>query len=126
MQEDADAMRRALYGANAIHAAAHLIVQYQGEVEGRPFCIVAGLVMEDMRHAQTRKRDFHHEFIRGDLVFRPHVRYTDNNHLGQGIQGMLTDRALYPEDWQYMIDDNGLLVPNPAYGDFDYMKMERK
>ncbi len=118
-KKTADAYRKMFYGENSIHAAAHLIVQYQGEQHGQAFTVVAGLVMADLRSPDSREKGFMHEFVRGDVVLRVGERYADNEHLGQGIASMLTDRGLFPVDWRYRANAAGILVPNPEYGDME-------
>jgi hypothetical protein len=105
-----------LFGKQAIHVQANLIIQYQGERDGHGFCSVVELVSADIRADEPQARGYQHEFIRGDMVLRPQVRYTDGEHCGGGRAGLAKGGSLYPESWRYIYDQEPfLLVPNSPY-----------
>lgn len=107
---------QALFGKQAIHVPINLIVQYQGEMKGQPFCSVVGFVSADIRAEETKARGFQHELILADAVIRPQGRYTDGEHCGVGLSGLATGGSLYPQSWRYVYDqEKGLLVPNRPY-----------
>lgn len=117
-KRDQDAYIRALFGPNAMHVGARMVYQPMGEHNGHPIGLLFGVVSDEMRHPTTLAEGHAHEFLRGDLVFRPHVRYADNEHLGHGVTNMITGDALLPRDWKYILNNKGVLVPNPDYQGF--------
>lgn len=107
---------KALYGRNAIHAACQLVAQNAGEQQGQPLTLVVGIVVADLRSEATRAAGHEHELWYGDLVLRPHERFTDGEHAGESLSTFVTDGGLHRSGWRYRIDSgSGLLVPNHDY-----------
>lgn len=106
---------KALFGPNAFHLPARLILQSAGEHNGQPVCTLFGVLMGDPRLQGTKQRDYAHELLVCDLVVRPQQRYTDNSHHGEGVSNMLTGRALFPKDWRYRYSEEGILIPNEQF-----------
>lgn len=102
-----------LLGQNAHRFAANWVVQLQGEHQGQPVCSIIGVLLGEARHPVTRGQDFQQEVQTGELILRIGNRYTDGNHVGAGLSGLITNHA-HPADWRYEIK-NGVLVPNELY-----------
>ena len=113
-QLETDIYIKTLFGANAFHVPAQLILQSAGEYNGKPVCSIFGVIAGDPRLQETKDRDYAHELLICDIVVRPQQRYTDDRHHGAGVSNMLNGRAMFPKDWRYRYE-NGLLVPNERF-----------
>jgi len=113
-KETADAYQKALYGKNSIRANAGIVIQLQGEQEGAVICAIIGSVRSDIRSLAAQKAAHVHEFVIGDIIFVPRYRFSDGRHLGLGLTGLATE-ALYPQDWEFIENEHGVLIPNPVY-----------
>jgi hypothetical protein len=104
---------KAMFGENARHLPMQIIFQDSGSQNGVALAAFVGMSPNGMSNA-AREKGFTHELLVGDMVLRPRRTFGDNNHVGNGLAGLVTSGALFPHDWEYELVD-GLYIPNPDY-----------
>lgn len=96
---------KVIFGQNAMHHACRLVLQDMGSVEkgkGKRLTIVVGYIVSEGEILTEKAREIGspHELIVGDLVIRPHQKYTGREFIGSGAANILTGGGFDPENWE--------------------------
>lgn len=97
---------RAMFGASAVQAPLHGIIQDQGD--GVSLVVMAcHFPGESMRFGSKAT----HQLFSGDAIFRPRGVWESNRFRGYGVTGLITSSAFAdPGEWDRLIVRDGLPV----------------
>lgn len=101
INDDVDYVK-VFFGPHAIRVACRFVLQDAGTVpNGQTLTLVTGYVVSNGPILSEKAREIPspHELIVGDLVLRPHAKYTGKNFLGSGVEHLITGGSFDPEEW---------------------------
>jgi len=92
-----------MYGCHAQHVNGQLIFQRTDQVarDGREVWSVVGIVVGFKASEKCEELKAPHELVIGDMVIRPHQKYTGHDHVGAGASGLMKGNAMFPEGWSH-------------------------
>lgn len=102
MLDDGVNWSKVIFGQKAMHYAGRIVLQDMGATgTGKHLTVVVGYLVSDgpIISEGARSLDSPHELIVGDMVIRPHEKYSGKEFVGAGVETILTGGALDPENW---------------------------
>ena len=101
-----------LFGRHAVRIPLNIVVQYQGDVDGRALVLVVGQSTFEGVHPLCFGSNKTHQLILGDAVIRPHIVFDSNAFQGRGLNGLI---QMSPDEW--LDNPHGILLNNVSESD---------
>ncbi len=106
---------QAMFGVHAMHLPAQILLQDAGKTATGQYLVSAVMIASStvpILSAVALESNSPHELIVGDIVIRPHGKWTGRNYIGYGLGGLITSEAMFPRCWDIQSLDNGFKMPS--------------
>lgn len=101
---------KAMFGIHAMHLPCQVLLQDQGKTPSGLYLAVGVVIVsspDPILSETARNLNAPHELVVGDMVLRPHGKWTGREYVGHGLAGLATSSAMFPDGWINQSLDNG-------------------